>query len=243
MNPGLTAAFVSIAFLLLPAVAPAQFVALNANFNQSTPGEQVPTDLPGEPDGDFVDLRTTAGTITVETDFGVMTDQPLVYKRSTLGSLSFEANLAPVFQQCDSYVITWTSMIDRETGFFGVGIKSEFSQMGQLQYDDEFVLNMNGFQNPLSVGYQAGVPQDFQVTIDMLGKSTSLSIDGVAVPEAQSLPFIFANTNNTFFAIQWTGGGVEDPAFVIDDILVLASDCASVPTEETSWGGIKSRFR
>lgn len=232
--------------LLVPALAAvpasAQVVALDADFNQNTVGEQPPTDLPGDPAGDRMTFTTSGGTVQVADAYGVMTDQPLVYHRTSLSALTIVAYVAPQYEDCNSYLIRWTSMVDQEVGFFGISFRASGNwQLAQFQYYEGFVLNMNGFQNPLSVGYAAGVPQLFELTIDLVNERTSLSIDGNPVPEAQNLPYVQANLTGTFQSILFTGGGTEYPDFVIDDLEVIA-DCGTVAAEPITWSRLKTLY-
>jgi len=220
----------------------AQVVALHADFNQNTVGEQPPADLPGDPVGDRLTFNSAGGTIKVVDQAGPMTDQPLVYHRTSLSFLTLGAYVAPDLESCESYLIRWTRMVNKEVSFFGISFRANGNwQLAQFQYDDAFVLNMNGFQNPLSVGYQANVPQLFELTIDLVAERTSLSIDGSPVPEAQNLPFVQSNLTGTFQNILITGGGTEYPDFIIDDLEVIAT-CGSVPVNASTWGGLKIRF-
>lgn len=223
------------------ALASAQVVALSADFNQNTVGEQPPADLPGDPVGDFLGFGTAAGNITVVDQIGPMTDQPLVMDRTTTGLFSLTANLAPDLVNCDTYLVRWTGMVDQEVSSFGVNLVGS-GNLAALQYDDAFVLNMNGFQNPTSVAYQANVPQVFEVAVDMVAKKTSLSIDSVPVPEAQNLNFISLNSSGTFEFLIFSGSGAQNWDYAIDDLEVIAT-CGPTPTNPSTWSQLKTRYR
>jgi hypothetical protein len=235
--------FCAVLLVAPVALVSAQTVALNANFNQNTVGEQPPADLPGDPVGDFLAFGSNAaGVITVVDQNGPMTDQPLLMDRKISGLFSFTANLAPDLVSCETYVVRWTSMVDREVFTFGINLVGGGGNLAALEYDEAFVINMNGFQNPTSVAYQANVPQDFEVTVDMVAKKTSLSIDGVPVPEAQNLNFISFNAAGTFEYLIFSGSSVENWDFIIDDLQVIAT-CGSTPAIPTTWSLLKAKYR
>lgn len=234
---GLTLAFLSFS---LPGSA--QVLALDAKFDQDTVGEPPALDLPGDPEGDFLTVQTEAGSLYVADAVGAMLNQPLVIERSDFGVISVTAHLVPELITCNSYLVRWVGMVDQEVDFFEVSFRSGMdNQLGQLQYGTGLVLSMNGVQNPLSVGYQAIIPQVFALTVDLLSETTSLSIGGEPVPEAQNLPFLEVNSTGSFENIIFSGGGAEFMDFVLDDLEVFAF-CEPTATVPTTWSTLKTRY-
>lgn len=234
-----------LAQLLIPVVLPAsasmgQIVAFQADFNLDAIGEQPSSDPPGDPLGDEILITTSGGILTVEASFGVMNDKPVVLDRRSSGSLNLRTHLDPALQNCQTYKARWTAMLNEVTDNVSIGAYSQTGLMGALYYDDGGVLLYNLVA--LETGYQANVPQTFELTVDIPAKTTSLSIDGYADPNAQNVPFSLLNYTETFMRLFFSLGGFDYEEFAIDDIEIVATEC-SVSADPTSWSAMKSRYQ
>lgn len=243
MNYCIVFALALLAFASLSPASSAQITALNADFSQDTVGEPPTLDIPGDPVGDYLVTQTDAGSIYVTDSFGAMVDQPLVMERTDFGVLSIAAHLAPDLVSCSSYLVKWIAMIDQEVDYFEVSFRSGANaQLAQLQYASGSVLNMNGSDNPIGTGYQAVVAQLFELTVDMVAETTSLSVNGEPVAEAQNLPFLEVNQTGSFENILFVAGGAEFMTFYLDDLLVEAT-CEPTAAAPTTWSMLKTRYQ
>jgi len=89
-------------------------------------------------------------------------------------------------------------------------------------------------------GFQIDVPQAFEITLNMVAKTTSLSVDGVAIPGMQDIPQ-YQLSGDGLKTLYFKPGGVDNQQFVIDDIEII-SDCGGPANESTSWGAVKSLY-
>jgi hypothetical protein len=178
----------------------------------------------------------------VQESFGVMTDQPLVLDRRTTGSTTIKGHVAPGLTSCDVYVVRWTGMITEATDNVQIQLHNDVTaNLGTLHYRPEGDLAYNGFGNVLSVGYEPNVPQVFEITVEVPNGTTSLSIDGVPVPEAQNKPNVQNNSTDSFESMIFAIAGLEYEEYVIDDFLITATGC-DVPTEKSSWSKLKANY-
>lgn len=203
--------------------------AFHADFDLDTPDQPPSTIPPGPPDGDAIRLRTqsgTGGSILVRSAVGSMTDQPVEIERFDGGSVAFHSDLDPSLTTCPGYTISYTAMSSL-TFFTTITFRGTGGYIiSSVEYRGGGVLSYNGSGNPLSVGYFPDQPQLFEITVDMVGQTTSLSIDGVPIPEAQDYPFALA-TDAIVLTVSF--GGTTPATIVMDDIHVEGVGC-SVPT-------------
>lgn len=212
----------------LSPLAVAQTVALHSDFNHVTAGERPPNGssnpLPGDPDGDYLLFSSQGGPITVESTFGTLDDKPLVMSRETIpASFFLRLETDPDLQDCDYYLVSWRSLLQSPFQYFftctlmGPPVGPSLPQMAVLIYQTGGELFMNGTQSALSVSSQPGVAQLFEVWLDITNQTTSLSIDGVPVPEAQDLPF-FHSGSTGLRRFVFSAGGMTALQFAVDDI-------------------------
>lgn len=235
------ALFSALACLLVFSASPAaaQTVAFQADFNLDTVDEEPNLDPPGEPSGDEIIISTSGGILTVQPSFGAMTDKPVVLDRRRSGSLSLQALLDPSLRSCSTYVVRWTSMLTEATGSVTIGVYSESSLMGALYYKEDGLLEYNLV--PLEAAYTPNVPQMFELSIDIPNRKTSLSVDGLADPNAQERPFVLLNVTGTFRRLFASYGGFDNHEFAMDDIEILATDCG-LATQTRTWSAVKAPF-
>ena len=108
-----------------------------------------------------------------------------------------------------TYVASWQSLQDKPTlkaaPFVLRGSNgAEIARVAYETRNSKNVLTYDGV--PLtSRSWTQHVAQRFEVYVDLDAKTTSLWIDGTAVPEAQNKPFVAAATNLTYFAAEFSG--------------------------------------
>ena len=187
--------------LLTAAAAPVgaeETVILHADFNSDTLGEKPSTYPPGDPEGDAFGASTVGGPITVESAVADLTDQPILMKRQQIGSFGFTAYTAD-HPLCGLYQASWHSLMRQRPQFFyfsllahnppGEIVRPVLASVIYRSAGTRRYLTYNTSVSELSVSYDLDVAQLFEVTIDMVSKTTSLSIDGVPVPEVQDRMF------------------------------------------------------
>lgn len=231
----------ALAFVVAAAPPAAAVLVLEATFDDDEVGAVPDHTLPGGPAGDALDLRYSGGSMTVETGYGSMTDQPLVCHRYTTGSFWANFVLPEEARECGSYTVSYRVELPAIVFFLACILRPEFGggNLGSVEYRAGGAMSFYTSGNPLSEGYSAGVSQLIEVTYDRLAGTSSLSIDGKAVPEAQDIAVGTAD----FHRLQFSPGGTEDMRFVIDDVRIEAFDCDLVPTRTTSWGMVKALHR
>lgn len=229
-----------LCFTIVAGIATAQTMAFQNDFEHDTPGSAPAASPPGEPDADSVVLRTQGGPITVQDSWGGMSGHVLLMNRTDPGYFSVEARLDPDMWNCDNYTIRWRSACRNNVFFFACSAYAPNSQLlAGVEYREGYHLSFNG-GGEVAGGFQIDVPQAFQITLDMVAKTTSLSVDGVAIPGMQDIPQyqLLGDGLKTFF---FKPGGVDDQQFVIDDI-EITSDCGGTANESKSWGAVKSLY-
>jgi len=207
--------------------------AFHADFNLDTPDQPPSTIPPGPPDGDSIRVRphsASDGSVLVRETVGPMTDQPLEIDRLEGGSVNFEGNLDPALTTCQGYTVSFRAMSSL-TFFTTVTFRGTGGHIiSSVEYRGGGVLSYNTSTNPLSVGYFPDQPQLFEITVDMVGRTTSLSIDGVPIPEAQDYPLVLA-TDAVVLIVSF--GGLTPATMVIDDIHVEGTGCPVATTTST----------
>ncbi|MFT5314738.1 MAG: hypothetical protein ACI9UK_000563 [Candidatus Krumholzibacteriia bacterium] len=215
--------------------------ALNANFDSDALGTPI-YDLPGEPVGDIIQNPGT-NTLSVVSSAGGLTNQPLKIRRSGSGGLT-RFKLAPGLNACESYVLSWKVMFEEHQ-------QSTTFTIRDTSWD---VMAILGFSPAgLWLGYPSspiypdiddggtggiGLIFDFEMTMDTVADTYSLSLNGTPIAEMQDFKLWGADLDRLEVAF---GGSAGDYVFV-DDILVMA-DCSFVANEETSWGNVKAYYR
>ena len=220
----------------------AQTVAFQDDFDHDTPGLAPLSDPPGDPDGDILGLITTGGPITVQESVGDITGQPVLMDRQETGGFSLQAWLDPDMWYCDNYSIRWRSASRHNLSFFSIAAYSANDKLlSGVEYRQGYILNFRGSNLEVPGGYQRDVVQEFEITLDMVAKTTSLSVDGVPIPDCQDISQ-FNITGDGLNRVFFSPGGVDPLQFVVDDI-EITSDCSGTPIEGINWGAVKALYR
>jgi len=233
---------VLVCMITMAGNAAAQAVAFQDNFNHDTPGSAPNVDPPGDPDEDSIGLWTVGGPMTVEERVGDITGQPVLLDRQQTGSFTFYATNDPDLWFCDAYTVRWRSAARNNLFFFACAVRSHnYQLLAGVEYRQGLDLSFNGIGNQIPGGFQIDVMQEFEITLDMAAKTTSLSVDGVPVPGLQNISQYQVNGDG-MKSLSFEAGGLDNLQFVIDDIEVIA-ECGGTPVESASWGLVKSIYR
>lgn len=219
----------------------AQTVAFQNDFDHDTPGLAPILDPPGDPDGDSLGLITTGGPITVQESVGDITGQPVLMDRQETGDFGLTAYLDPDMWYCNNYTIRWRSASRHNLFFFAIAAYSaNYKLLSSIEYRQGYVLTFRSSNLEVPGGYQRDVVQEFEITLDMVTKTTSLSVDGVPTPDCQGISQ-FNITGDGLNRVIFSPGGLDNLQFVVDDI-EITSDCGGTPTEGLNWGAIKALY-
>lgn len=96
--------------LAVPAVA--QTVVFHADFNTDTPESPPDIDPAGDPDGDYLVIFNSGGTVLVEPEFVGLTDQPVVLTRDPGGTVAIQCFTDPDYRDCENYTVSWKEIVD-----------------------------------------------------------------------------------------------------------------------------------
>jgi FlgD Ig-like domain len=200
----------------------ASTVVLEANFNGDAIGLSPDTSLPGGPPGDFLTLNTTAGTILVSSAIDGLTLKPVEMKQSnTAGGLELRAWTAPQPPGCERATVRWRSLARDANPVFLMrcAVRSASGDViASVDYRPSRVLTYN-LGSTIPVPYVNNRAQQFTIVVDFVNASTSLSIDGVAVPGFQNVPFLSPATSAA--SISYAGDESHPQSLVLDDVSVV----------------------
>jgi hypothetical protein len=241
-----------LVILLLATVLPAQaadHVALDVNFDADPTGDWPDFDLPGDPDGDWFEIGgrfpSDLSTAYVVDSYFDLTSKPLHVIREPGENLWFAFHVDPDLIACDSYTITWSSLMGSNPPllfvyltFWGGDQKPKTS----VEYRDGGRLTAISSLNVLDATWTTGVSQDFRLEIDMVERKTYLWIDEAPMPSAQGLGFSYGNADSHLELISLNIGYTSEAIFGFDDLQVVAH-CDEVANENVSWGHLKSMYR
>jgi hypothetical protein len=211
---------------------PENTVVLSADFGMDTAGMPPDTTLPGSPLGDTMQLQESSGTVTVETAVGTLTDQPILMDQVP-GTGGLDVFFYPAPNGCDLVRVGWNSLArSNDISFMACAIRDPSGFIiASVEYRPDGVLTYNsaGVVGPtLPVTYTPDVDQRFEILVDLTTKTSSLSVDGVAIAGFQNVPFAEAAASG-FGRLGFEGGGTGAQQFAIDNIVMTACDCDCDP--------------
>jgi len=234
-------ALITILMILVTTPSFGQTVVMHADFNQDTVGEQPSTTPSGDPAGDYLHLSTTGGSISVESTFADLIDQPVIVSRTQSGSIGLQFWLDPDLRDCDVYHISWRSLVDRYVGFAYLSMSApNYTIMSIIEYRSGGGLYARGINNPLSVGYLPNTSQFFEATVDLANGLLDISVDGQPDPQAQDIDIGSAMDGLRFIGLSF---GLSDYyAVAMDDVHITGEGCTNVPVFESSFGAMKANY-
>lgn len=214
--------------------------ALRADFSADVVGQAPDPNLPGDPVGDKI-LSWGQNLIRVVSGSGEMSDQPLrIAKTSNSGITKFV--IVPELTGCEGYVLTWTAMIETSQASTTFTIRDGSSNTkAVLGFQGNRLwtgLGTNPIYPDMGVPSAFDVAFTFEMTMNVVDGTYSLSLNGTPIPEMQDYPLYGGEMDRIEVAF---GGSGSDYIFV-DDLLIMA-DCSLVATEQTNWGNLKAYYR
>lgn len=229
-------------FLFVWSSAAAQTVVLHADFDQDTVGELPATDLSGSPDGDYLATFTGGGTITVQTEYSDLVQQPVVLQRTSSSSFGIQFWLDPDLRDCQVYTVRWNSLLSQFAQFFYVNFSSPNRQtMGSVEFRSSGQMTANGSGNVLASTYAPMTAQEIEVQLDIANKTMDVMIDGVPDPNGQDLRHYQTGGNGLRF-VGLSFGLLDTYTVAFDDLHVTGIGCVGVANERRSWGALKATY-
>ncbi|MGH7681813.1 MAG: hypothetical protein ACRENN_07480, partial [Candidatus Eiseniibacteriota bacterium] len=213
---------------------------LGANFNGDTAGAPPNVALPGSPDGDFLTLQQAGGSVTVLSTCGGLVKPVEMKQNFCAGGVAMNAFLAPRPAGTESITLRWRSFA---RDYFGPLLRCEVrggngELIASVDYRALGFLKYN-LKSLLPARYVPGKAQDFAITVDLVGKKTSLSINGLPVSGFQGVPFAESATDVARLTFEGDDGHAQ--ALIIDDLSAVAMapppDQAPVVTAPASVTG------
>ncbi len=201
-------------------------VILHADFDTDSLNLPPSAWLPREPPGDRLQLNTAAGSILVKGSIGGLTSQPV--EASMTGGTGgvdvqgFVAGQPPTFGR---WTASWRSLAKSGSVCFASMTFRDSSAniIAALEYRPSGILDFNDLFTATGIGvaWTADVAQNFELTVDLSAKATSLSIDGAPVATAQSMPFYqIAAANLNYMGLEI--GCTTSQGYALDDMDIRA---------------------
>lgn len=230
--------------LIAASTASAHSIVFQNNFSQDTVGEFPGTELPLEPEDDTFQRIQQGGQIVVRAAVGDLIDQPVELIQDQSGSLYIAGIIGTEHRTCSSYVVSWRSLIRNTSTFFisteardssGLILASVSWRGSTIVYNAAL-----GRDVDLPFGWTVDASQLYEISIDFVARTTSLSVDGVPVAELQNVSFVQSGQNLRWWAFNF--GGVGGQSIAVDDMKIAANGCHGVAIEAPSWGAVKARW-
>ncbi|HEU4334375.1 MAG TPA: putative Ig domain-containing protein [Candidatus Eisenbacteria bacterium] len=201
-------------------------VTLNAAFDGDTPNKAPDTSLPGAPDGDYLTLDTSAGTIQVVPSYDGLSRPVEVRQVNDPGRAMLFAHAAPTPAPPEQAVARWRSVARDDEAMIQMAIVLRASNgaiLASVEYLHQGLLAYNGSAGaslPIPVTQQNRIAQQFTITANFLARTTALSIDGVPISGFQAVPF--AQSGDDVATVEIGGQGGHPQTVYADDISVVA---------------------
>jgi len=198
-----------------------------ANFNADAVDANPDLTFPGAPADDYGTVDLASGDIFVRTAVGTLTDQPIeMVQVPGIGSMRFVAHFAPT--DCDQFHVGWSGLARSNDIFFmacvirdasaNIVASVEYRPSGQLTYN-----SVGHFGDVIPVTWTPDVAQRFDIRVDNVAQTTSLSIDGVPVPGFQNVAY--GQPAGAPAQLGFEAGGTIAQSFAFDDLLAEVCDC------------------
>ncbi len=224
-------------------IAIAQTVVVHSDFNQDTIGESPASDLPGDPDGDYLGYAVDGGTIAVQASYRGLNEQPVVLTREEFGAFWIAFYVDPDLRDCEAFNISWRCVLSSYAEFCYVSYASPNQRvMGSVEFWPDGVMTANGPNTVLDATYQPQIPQLIEVRLDMVAGTVSVSVDGVPDPPAQDLSMNQTGADG-LRVVNLNFGMRDNYTVALDDLHVTGDNCAGVANEATSWSAVKAMYR
>lgn len=231
--PLLLAAFLVFSFSVSPVIAaPAApgdtstTVTLFDNFSGDTPGLAPNLTIPGAPVGDFLTLNEVSGTVRVNAMIDGLTMAAQMKQSNGVGGVALFGWPAAPPPGTERITVGWRSVAQDDNPITIVACTvrgSNGALVASIEYGEHSALTWNGLAGApeaIPVTYRQNRNNAFVLSVDLLAKTVSLSIDGVAQPGFQNRAFAEATTDVA--RIGFEAGGTAPQTFAVDDLFVAA---------------------
>ena len=194
---------------------------LRADFSGDATGAPPNLALPGSPEGDFLTLNQTGGSVTVLASCAGFS-RPIEMKQNFCsGGVAVNAWLAPRPAGYQAMNLRWRSAA---RDYFGPLMRCEVrgadgALIASVDYRPLGFLKYN-LKSLLPIRYRPGKVQEFSLDVDLVGRTCSLSIDGSPVAGYQGVPFAQPATDVARLTFEGDDGHAQ--ALFIDDISAVA---------------------
>jgi hypothetical protein len=177
-------------------------VTLLATWTNQTVGQR-PTSPFTTPDkGSLAIVSTSPSTVLVQSSLGDIASNLLVINQAGgnctgCGGLSVTATVKGTPEQIGTYTVSWRSvMTSPNVGYAPFIVRDENGlELARLEYRNggpaqSGPLTYNGNTTTPVGTWRRSVSQQFEITVDLVNKTTSLSINGSPVSGAQGVAFV-----------------------------------------------------
>lgn len=201
-------------------------VTLKAAFDSDTPNQPPNSALPGAPEGDYLTSDTSAGTIQVVPSYDGLSRPVEIRQVNGPGQVMLFAHAIATPAPPEQATARWRSIARDDEAVIQVEIMLRASNgaiLASVEYLHQGLLSYNGSAGspmPLPVTQPNRVAQQFTITADFVARTTALSIDGVAIPGFQAVPF--AQSGDDIATVEIGGQGGHPQTVYADDISVVA---------------------
>ncbi|HEX7077713.1 MAG TPA: T9SS type A sorting domain-containing protein [Candidatus Eisenbacteria bacterium] len=204
----------------------ASTVTLFANFDADIVGSEPNLTLPAPPAGDRLTLNETAGTVLVNASIDGLTMAAQLKQGNAAGGVALYGWPATPPEGTEMVTVGWRAVAqdDNPITFVACVLRgSNGNVIASVEYQPHNVLTWNALVGPgttLPVTYRQNRNDQFVLTANLLAKTVSLSIDGVAIAGFQNVPF--AQDASDVARLGFEEGGTSPQTFAVDDLFAVA---------------------
>jgi len=178
---------------------------------------------PGNPEVGRWSPSPTDGTILVRSAVGALANKPV--ELNHFGPAPGSPHLGGTFAgnpvSSGRVVARWRSLVHSPSAQFGaITFGGAGGVVASVHHRQQGQITLNTQSNVVG-SWTRDVAQTFEMTIDMDNRTTSLKINQIAVPGAQSVPFQSSSGPAIFDRINLDVGGTTPAVHVWDDIEVM----------------------
>src|SRR6185503_41582 len=167
-------------------------VTLFDNFSSDTPGLAPNLTIPGAPAGDFLTLSEASGTVRVNAMIDGLTMAAQMKQSNGAGGVALFAWPAPPPPGTERITVGWRAVAQDDNPITIVACTvrgTNGALVASIEYGEHGTLTWNGLagaSEAIPVLYRQNRNNAFVLTVDLIAKTVSLSIDGVAIAGFQN---------------------------------------------------------
>lgn len=198
-------------------------VTLFDNFSSDTPGLAPNLTIPGAPAGDFLTLSEVSGTVRVNAMIDGLTMAAQLKQSNGTGGVALFGWPAAPPPGTERITVGWRSVAQDDNPITIVACTvrgTNGTLVASIEYREHGLLTWNGPSETIPVLYRQNRNNAFVLTVDLIAKTVSLSIDGIAIAGFQNRAFAQATTDVA--RIGFEEGGTAPQTFAVDDLFAAA---------------------